>query len=230
MFSNFENLQKPFIIKSLLVVEIAFSTEITSYYCFKCFNLKLKLTYKRFLNGIRNILETGIRNTRGWNPEYLRFKSGILEWSGLPYWGELVGWFVRSFNQSISHSFIHSFICSFVRSFVCSFNQSIIHLSHVLSFIHLPVGPAGRSRGLTHLAASFQRPPVMPNVLPQLNPSHPHHNTNIPNMAVTGDPIDKGLWQWKRPMRGFSITVATNPVTPPTSKQLKVEVRIVPWP
>ena len=37
-----------------------------------------KLTYRRFLNGIRNILETGIQNTRGWNPEYSRLDSGIL--------------------------------------------------------------------------------------------------------------------------------------------------------
>ena len=45
-----------------------------------------KLPYRRFLDGICNILETGIRNTRGWNPntrgwnpEYLRLESGILE-------------------------------------------------------------------------------------------------------------------------------------------------------
>ena len=31
---------------------------------------EFKLPYRRFLNGIRNILETGIRNTRDWNPEY----------------------------------------------------------------------------------------------------------------------------------------------------------------
>ena len=31
------------------------------------------------------IPEVGIRNTWGWNPEYLRLESGILEWSGLPY-------------------------------------------------------------------------------------------------------------------------------------------------
>ena len=40
---------------------------------------EFKLPYKQFLNGIRNILETGIRNTRGWNPEYSRLESGILE-------------------------------------------------------------------------------------------------------------------------------------------------------
>ena len=40
---------------------------------------EFKLPYRRFLNGIRNTLETGIRNTRGWNPEYSRLKSGILK-------------------------------------------------------------------------------------------------------------------------------------------------------
>ena len=35
--------------------------------------------HSRFLNGIRNILETGIRNTRGWNPEYSKLESGILK-------------------------------------------------------------------------------------------------------------------------------------------------------
>ena len=35
--------------------------------------------HSRFLNGIRNILETGIRNTRGWNLEYSRLESGILK-------------------------------------------------------------------------------------------------------------------------------------------------------
>ena len=39
---------------------------------------EFNLTYRRFLNGIRNNLETGIQNTRGRNPEYSRLKSGIL--------------------------------------------------------------------------------------------------------------------------------------------------------
>ena len=38
------------------------------------------------------IPEVGIRNTRGWNPEYLRLESGILEWSGLPYMGRFSVW------------------------------------------------------------------------------------------------------------------------------------------
>ena len=51
-------------------------------------------THSRFLNGIRNILESGIPevvilNTRSWNPEYLRLESGILEWCGLLYMGPI---------------------------------------------------------------------------------------------------------------------------------------------
>ena len=40
---------------------------------------EFKLPYRRFLNGIHNILETGIRNTRDWNPEYSRLESRILK-------------------------------------------------------------------------------------------------------------------------------------------------------
>ena len=40
---------------------------------------EFKLPYRRFLNGIRNILETGIRNAGGWNPGYSRLESRILK-------------------------------------------------------------------------------------------------------------------------------------------------------
>ena len=33
--------------------------------------------------------------------------------------------------------------------------------------------------------ASFHLPPLTPNVLPQLKPSQPHHNINIPRITNT---------------------------------------------
>ena len=40
---------------------------------------EFKLPYRQFLNGIRNIQETGIRNARGWNPGFSRLESRILK-------------------------------------------------------------------------------------------------------------------------------------------------------
>lgn len=46
---------------------------------------------------------------------------------------------------------------------------------------------------VTYLDASFHFPPVIPNVLPQLNPSHPHHSINVPSIALVGEAIMLGL-------------------------------------
>ena len=35
----------------------------------------------------------------------------------------------------------------------------------------------------------FTLPPLTPNVEPQLNPSHPHHNMNVPSKTLVGHPI-----------------------------------------
>ena len=40
-----------------------------------------------------------------------------------------------------------------------------------------------------YLAASFHFSPLIPKVLPQLKPSHPHHNMNVPNKTFVGDAI-----------------------------------------
>ena len=40
-----------------------------------------------------------------------------------------------------------------------------------------------------YLAASFHFSPLIPNVLPQLKPSHPHHNINVPSKTFVGEAI-----------------------------------------
>ena len=69
---------------------------------------------------------------------------------------------------------------------------------------------------MTHRVASFHFPPEIPNVLPQLKPSQPHQSINIPKRALVGLLISGSPLPSKRPLRGFSIRVATRPVVPPT--------------
>ena len=68
-----------------------------------------------------------------------------------------------------------------------------------------------------YLVANFHFMPLIPNVLPQLNPNQPHHNINVPRRTLVGEAMCfGGASASNRPVRGFSINVATNPLTPPT--------------
>lgn len=40
---------------------------------------------------------------------------------------------------------------------------------------------------ITYLDAKTHFPLVIPNVLPQLNPSHPHHSMKVPSKTLVGD-------------------------------------------
>ena len=74
-----------------------------------------------------------------------------------------------------------------------------------------------REKSRKYLEASFHLMPVIPNVLPQLKPNHPHHSMKVPKSTFVGEAICfGGEFLSNRPLRGFSITVATKPLTPPT--------------
>ena len=69
----------------------------------------------------------------------------------------------------------------------------------------------------TYLEASFHFTPVTPKVLPQLKPNQPHQSMNVPRRTFVGEAIALGgIFISNLPIRGFSIMVATRPLTPPT--------------
>lgn len=60
-------------------------------------------------------------------------------------------------------------------------------------------------------------PPLIPKVLPQLNPSQPHHSINVPSSTLVSDPGFPCLTELSyRPSLGPSMIEATKPATPPT--------------
>ena len=71
-------------------------------------------------------------------------------------------------------------------------------------------------------------PPLIPNVLPQLKPSQPHHSMKVPSITLVSEP---GLFFFivlsYVPILGPSIMAATNPAVPPTRCTAEHPVRMM---
>ena len=75
---------------------------------------------------------------------------------------------------------------------------------------------------------TYSIPPLIPNVLPQLNPSQPHHSIKVPSITLVSEP---GLLFFivlsNVPILGPSIMAATSPATPPTTCTAEHPVRMI---
>ena len=77
--------------------------------------------------------------------------------------------------------------------------------------------PSSPSKQNTYRLKSLYLPPLSPNVLPQLKPSHPHHSMNIPSTTFVNEHGGGFLRPWSNlPWRGPRIRQAASPAAPPT--------------